>query len=100
MRSVRMRQMDEDDWTAFQATHKSVLNDGPPYPAAFYEDLIVKTAVAPKFTVAKLQSFRKKVGHPAFNELAQTAWAVNTASGVSVPKSPLSSAVLRHLQRG
>jgi hypothetical protein len=100
MRSVRMRQMDEDDWTAFQARHKATINDGPPYPVGFYEDLIVRTAVAPKFTAAKLQAFRKKVGHPSFNELAQTAWAVNTSSGVSVPKSPLSSAVQRHLQRG
>jgi len=100
MRSVRMRQMDEDDWVAFMKTHQKDLDEGIPYPPSFYEDLIVGTAVAPRFTVAKLQAFRKKVGHPAFNELSQTAWAVNTQSGVSVPKSPLSSAVSRHLQRG
>src|SRR5262249_50050154 len=86
MVSVRMRQMDEDDWTAFTERWKKVLNEQPPYPAAFYEDIIVRSAIAPTFTSEQLQLFRKKVGHPAFNVLAQTAWVVNTSSGVSIPK--------------
>lgn len=100
MRSGRVRQMDEDDWTAFQTRHKKALGEPPPYPAEFYEDLIVRSAVAPRFTVEKLQAFRKKVGHPAFNEIASAAWQVNTNSGVSVPKSLLSSGVLRQQQQG
>lgn len=100
MRTVRVRQMDEDDWTAFQTKWKEALNDNPPYPPAFWEELIVESAVQPTFTVEKLRAFRKKMGHPAFNEIAQAAWAVNISSGVNIPKSLLSSLVLNRTERG
>jgi hypothetical protein len=95
MVSVRFRQIDEDEWTAYLARHKKVLDEGLPYPAVVYEDLISRTAIAPRFTVEQVRTFRSKVGHPVFQELAGVAWAVNTQSGVSVPKSSLSSGVLR-----
>lgn len=100
MRTVRLRQMDEDDWTAFMERHKAVLTELPPYPPDLYEDLIVRSAVAPRLSVEDLRKLRKKIGHPAFNEIADAAWRVNTSSGVSVPKSSLSSAVLRQQQHG
>jgi hypothetical protein len=100
MVTVRVRQMDEDDWTAFQAKWKTVLAEMPPYPVAFYDELITKSATQPTFTAEQVRGLRAKVGHPAFNAIAQAAWAVNTESGVSVPKSSLSSAVLRHIERG
>lgn len=109
MRSGRVQQMDEDDWTAFTTQWKSVLQDMPPYPPAFYEALIVRSKAAlvidggklgAPFTVEQVRTFRKKFGHPAFNAIAQAAWAVNNESGVSVPKSSLSSAVLRHIEQG
>jgi hypothetical protein len=106
----RVYQMDEDDWTAFTTQWKSVLAENPPYPATFYEALIVRSKarltdpktgeVGDVFTVEELRTLRKKVGHPAFNGIAQAAWAANTESGVSVPKSSLSSAVLRHIEQG
>lgn len=100
MRRGRVRQMDEDDWTAFLARHKTVLAEGEPFAAEFYEDLIVRSARQPKIGLEELQQLRKKVGHPAFDAIATAAWAVNTNSGVSVPKSSLSSAVLRQQQLG
>ena len=39
------------------------------------------------------------LGDPQMDVLANAAWAVNTESGVSIPKSPLSSAVLRRAAR-
>lgn len=95
MRSVRMRAMGEDDWTAFQARHKKAIEEGVPYPLEFWEDLIVRSAAAPKFTAETLRDFRSKVGHAVFDEMANKAYRVNTMSGVSIPKSFLSSAVLR-----
>ena len=100
MVSVRFRQIDEDEWTAFLERHKKALEDGVPYPPVVYEDLIARTAVAPKFSVEQVRAFRAKVGHPVFQELAGVAWAVNTQSGVSIPKSLLSSGVLRQQGRG
>lgn len=100
MRSVRMRQIDTDEWTEFLAAHKKALAEGVPYPSDFYEDLIVRTAVAPPFTADQVKQLRKRVGQAQFQELCSTAWNVNTESGVSVPKSLLSSAVLRQRQQG
>lgn len=107
MASVRLKAMDEDDWTAFQARHKTALSEMPPYPAAFYEDLILRSdpmitmpgGKAEKVSAEQLQRLRKVLGHAAFNEISQAAWTVNTSSGVSVPKSSLSSAVRRHTER-
>lgn len=100
MVTVRLRQLDEDDWTAFLTKWKTTLADLPPYPPAFWEELIVKSAIRPTFTADQLREFRRKVGHPAFEAVSGAAWAVNTQSGVSVPKSSLSSAVLRQRAQG
>lgn len=108
MAIVLLKAMDEDDWTAFLALHKKVLSEPMPYPAAFYEDLILKsdpTITMPggkpeRISAEQVKRLRKTLGHAAFNEIAQTAFTVNTSSGVSVPKSSLSSAVLRHIEQG
>lgn len=100
-RTVRMRAMDEDEWAAFQGRHRAVFSEGLlPYPPEFWEDLIVRSASAPRFTPEQLREFRAKVGHAVYDELASTAWAVNTSSGVSIPKSSLSSAALRQPTQG
>jgi hypothetical protein len=99
-RVVLMQQMDQDDWAAFQLKWKEELLKEPPYAPAFYEDLICSSALKPKIDVDQLRQLRKKLGAPAFEELWRSAWAVNTQSGVSIPKSSLSSGVLRLGQLG
>jgi hypothetical protein len=99
---VEMEQLDEDDWTAHMARHKKTLDeDAPgPYKPEFYEETIALSAVAPRMTVEQVRALRKRVGRPVYDTLFNTAWAVNTRSGVSVPKSLLSSAVLRQQPLG
>lgn len=99
-RVVLMQQLNEDDWTEFQARWKDVLNGEPPYPPAFYADLIARCAYKPRFTPEKVEEFRRKVGRPVMDELWRAAWEVNTRSGVSIPKSSLSSAVLNRNRLG
>lgn len=97
---ILMRQLDQDDWDAFQTTWKDALAKEPPYPAEFYADLISKCAIKPEIPVHKVAELRKKVGAPAFDAIWSAAWKVNTRSGVSIPKSLLSSAVQSQLPRG
>lgn len=99
-RVILVQQLDQDDWDAFQTKWKEDLAKQPPYPPEFYEDLIVQCAHKPTFTVEQVRTFRKKVGAPAFEQLWQAAWEVNTRSGVSIPKSWLSSTVQRQPQLG
>lgn len=99
-RSVRLKQLPSEDWTAFETTWKAALSKGAPYPVAMWDDLISKCAVAPEMPLAKVQALRAKLGHPPLHKLAMTCWDLNTTSGVSVPKSPLSSDVLRPRKRG
>lgn len=99
-RVIVMQQLDEDEWAEFQAKWKTALNNAPPYPPEFYVDLISRCAIRPKIPADKLPEFRKRVGAPAFDNIWRTAWEVNTRSGVSIPKSLISSAVLRQQQPG
>jgi len=99
-RVVVMRQMDSDDWAEFQSTWKKALAEQPPYPPEFYAALISRCAIQPKISEAEVGKLRKALGGPAFDTLWSTAWTVNTVSGVSIPKSLLSSVVLRPSQRG
>lgn len=99
-RVIVMQQLDEDDWAAFQAQWKDALAQQPPYPPEFYADLISKCALRPQIPAEKIAAFRKRVGAPAYEEIWRAAWTVNTQSGVSIPKSLLSSAVLRQQQPG
>lgn len=98
-RSVRLRQMAGDDWTAFQSKWRKELDAGSPFPDSMWDDLIVECAYAPAFTLAKIQKLRTMIGFPQVNAIAMAAWQANTQSGVSIPKSPLSSAVLRRRAR-
>jgi hypothetical protein len=95
--SVRVRALPEDEWRAFYERHKKDLEAGD-RKVAMWDELIVACAVAPVFTPAKIQAFRTKAGHTAVDEIATAAWLVNTQSGVSIPKSSLSSAVLKRMQ--
>lgn len=99
-RVVIMQQLDDDEWTAFQEKWKDELKKDPPYVSTFYEELITRCALRPKMTVEQLRQLRKKIGAPVFHELWQAAWNVNTQSGVSIPKSWLSSTVQRQQQLG
>lgn len=94
MRSIRWRAMDEDAWAAFQTEWKKAF-DEQDFPPEFWEDLLSRTAVAPMFTVAQVREFRSRVGHAIYSDVANTAFRANNASGVSIPKSLLSSVVLR-----
>lgn len=97
--SVRMGQLPSDEWQAFRATWRQVLDKGAPYPSEFYDALIEASALRPKITAAQAAKLRSKLGDPQMDVLAKAAWDVNTESGVSIPKSPLSSAVLRRAVR-
>jgi hypothetical protein len=97
--SVRMGQLPSDDWQEFKAKWREVLDKGAPYPNEFYDDLIEVSAKTPKITAAQAAQLRTKLGDPQMDVLAKAAWEVNTNSGVSIPKSPLSSHVLRQAAR-
>ena len=94
-RSVRMRQIPDEDWRAFELKWKDALDKGNPYPAQMWDELIVASAHTPAISAKQVTDLRAKLGRPAMQELGSVAWAVNTQSGVSLPKSPLSSVVLR-----
>lgn len=99
-KGVRVRQLSSEDWAAFKEKHKKPLAD-PEHPnrKAMWNELIVACAIAPVFTPEKLVSLRKLVGDPQIAEIELACWQVCTSSGVSVPKSPLSSLVLKHQAR-
>lgn len=101
-RSILMRQLDTDDWDAFQTQWKEEIAKEPPAPRdpAFYADLISRCAIKPEIPADKIAPMRKRIGAPAFEEIWRAAWNVNTRSGVSIPKSWLSSAVQRQLPQG
>jgi hypothetical protein len=98
--SVRMAQLPSDDWQEFRTKWRTVLDKGAPFPNDFYDDLIGVSAKTPSITADQAATLRTKLGDPQMDVLAQAAWAVNTESGVSIPKSSLSSLVLRRAARG
>jgi hypothetical protein len=94
-RSVRMGQLPADQWAAFKTKHRETLEKGAPYPDSFYDDLIAVSALRPPMPIEKVRELRTKLGDPQMDELSAKAWQVNAESGVSIPKSPTSSLVLR-----
>jgi hypothetical protein len=97
MRSVRLRQLDDTKWQAFRDEHRDAFKttEQTPERKAMLDQLVVKSSFSPKITLQQLTQMRGRVGAPVIDELVAKAWAANTESGVSVPKSPLSLAVLR-----
>jgi hypothetical protein len=98
-KSVRMRQVPDDDWDAFRTKWKKALDEGSPYPREFWNELIAMSAHQPKIPVETVRAMRKKLGHPPMDVLGTTAWDVNVNSGVDIPKSQRSSLVLKRAQR-
>ncbi|WP_109507358.1 hypothetical protein [Nocardioides speluncae] len=98
MVSVRMRQLELDQWEAFLTKHRAT--SGEERPMEFWFELISLSACAPVMTQDQAARLTKKYGRPVLTELSTKAWQVNTESGVSVPKSSRSSAVLRRAARG
>lgn len=94
-RSVRMGQLPADKWGEFKAKHRETLDRGAPFPDAFYDELIAASALRPAMPLEKVQHLRTVLGDPQMDELSVKAWQVNAESGVSIPKSPTSSHVLR-----
>lgn len=94
-KSIRLRQMNADDWPVWEKKHHKALENGSPYPPEVFEDLISSCAIAPTMTVAQVREFRARVGIAVFLELGQKAYATNTSAGVSIPKSLISSVVQR-----
>lgn len=97
--SVRMAQLPSDKWQEFRVTWREALDKGAPYPDDFYDALIGVSAKTPAITSEQAAGLRTKLGDPQMDVLAKAAWDVNTNSGVSIPKSPLSSHVLRQAAR-
>jgi hypothetical protein len=97
--SVRMGQLPSDDWRAFRTKWRETLDKPGEKPNTFWDALIETSALRPTITAAQAAQLRKKLGDPQMDVLAAAAWDVNTKSGVSIPKSPLSSHVLRRAAR-
>jgi hypothetical protein len=98
--SVRMAQLPSDDWQEFRTKWRKVIEGPPPYANEMYNELIEVSAKTPTITAEQAAKLRTTLGHPQMDTLAAAAWAVNTESGVSIPKSQLSSLVLRRAARG
>lgn len=94
-KKVLLRQLASEDWMAFEQQWKSAFDDGAPYPAPMWDDLISRCAANPAMPLEKVQALRAKLGNPPLSKLAITCWDLNTKAGVSVPFSLLSSRVLR-----
>lgn len=97
-RSVRMQQLPssgEGSFSEYKKKWDAAISAGPEYPLEMVRELVTGCAVAPKISPAQFDSLVQKFGEPQVQELWITAWQVCANSGVSVPKSPLSSAVLR-----
>lgn len=94
-RRIRIRQLPSDDWTAFRKRHQKELDDGPPFPDDMWSELIVLSAIEPALTAEQVGQLRKALGAPILHLLANACFSLNTESGVAVPKSRLSSLVLR-----
>lgn len=94
-RSVRMGQLASDKWNEFKAKHRATLDKGSPFPNSFYDELIAASALRPVMPIEKVRELRTVLGDPQMDELSVKAWQVNAESGVSIPKSPISSHVLR-----
>lgn len=97
--TIRLRAMDDVTWQAFDAKwgkafRETNVKDGEQYPPDAIAALIDATTVAPKITVDKVEGFRKRVGSPVIVELARECYQVNTQSGVSIPKSLISSVAM------
>lgn len=99
-RGVRVRQLPSTEWAAFKEKHKKPLAD-PEHERrqAMWDELIVACAIRPTFTPEKLKKLRTMVGDPQVAEIELACWQACTSSGVSVPKSPASSLVLKHQAR-
>jgi hypothetical protein len=99
MKGVRFRALSTEDWEAFEAKHKQVLDNPEADKNELLDELIVLCAVAPAISAKKLVALKGLIGITQTIVLRNTAWDVNTKVGVSVPKSQLSSDVLRHAER-
>lgn len=98
-RSVRFRAMPDTDWVAYKEKYRKEMENFEVGKGPMWDELIVKCALAPAFTAAQLADFRTKVGTAVIHDMSLTAWNVNTQSGVSIPKSSISSAVLKRMVR-
>lgn len=104
MRGVRMRALSADDWQAFRQRHKAAFESddflrNSELPRVVYEELIALCAAPPLNSPEAVAKFKSKYGINQIDELAAIAYRVNLGSGVSIPKSPASLAVLRQARR-
>lgn len=95
---VRLRQMDGDEWEAFKIKWKTEIATGD-MSLKLANALVAATVVEPSLSVTNVIKLRQLYGATQTDELAKACWRVNTQEGVSVPKSPLSSHVLKQQER-
>jgi hypothetical protein len=92
-RAIRLRQMPENEWSVFREKH---LNDGDSTISdEVWNKLIAASAIAPRMNEEQVAQLRGKIGHPQLDVIASGSWDVNIRGGVSIPKSSISSVVLR-----
>lgn len=95
MRGIRFKALPADEWEAFEAKHKKVLDDRDADKSAVLDELVVLCADAPRISTEQLAKLKASAGITQLVTLRDYAWSVNNKAGVSVPKSSLSSDVLR-----
>lgn len=95
-RSIRLRQLNGDDWPAFKIQWRDAIEgDDDAKRDQMLDDLVVRCAIAPQMTPAEWAALRPRIGGHATELVRRVAWGVNSSAGVSIPKSSLSSLVLR-----
>lgn len=95
MWSVRFRAMPSDEWQVFFKKEMPAEKNADMTP--FNIKMIAACAVDPPMTEAEVTKLRSVLGLAQWVELANKAWAANTAGGVDVPKSPVS--LLNHTRQ-
>lgn len=93
--NIRLTQIDPDEWEAFRTKWKRELEKPEGPGTNFWNALIAETVSQPKLTQTQVIKMRQLYGGPQLDKLGQACWQINTQAGASVPKSPLSSLVLK-----
>lgn len=98
-KSIRLRQLNGDDWDAFKIKWRDVIEgDDDKKRNHMLDVLVIECAISLKLDETSWANFRQQFGGVATEIVRGKAWSINTQSGVSVPKSSLSSLVQRQLK--
>lgn len=99
-RNIRVKQLEPEEWAAFRKKWRTPMADATSEQRTeMWNDLIAQCAIAPTISPEKVVEMRRRLGSTQMERVASACWEVNTQSGVSVPKSLISSRVLKRQER-